>query len=89
MTLPEHKLHQWLKLTKEEHDDKAYDFSDLLYHASCGVCGYELEWEALFDADGTSHGVTCCNMSYFMRPETYTVFIDEVEPEDEEYDNEL
>lgn len=81
------RLHEWLKLTKEEHDEKSYDFSDLLYHASCGVCGCELEWEAMFDADGTSHGVTCCNMSYYMRPDRYIISIDPIDPDDEEFDS--
>jgi len=89
MTLPEPKLHQRLKLTQEEHDEKTYDFSDLLYHASCGVCGEELEWEHQPDAGGSFYAIGCCNILYYMRPEQMVVFIEPIDPEDEEYDHEL
>lgn len=45
-------------------------FDAALYRGQCGICGYELEWEASFDADSPSHHARCCKQYYIMRPET-------------------
>ena len=59
----------------------SYSFSDLLYRGECTVCGDVLEWEADFDADGTTYAAWCCGKSYYMRPQMYLVTIEDKEEE--------
>ena len=49
-------------------------FSEALYHSVCGACREPLEWQAHFDADGTSYTATCnCGMMYNMTPSTVDI----------------
>jgi hypothetical protein len=43
-------------------------FQDALYRGACGDCGEGLEWEANFDADGTTYFARCCGHHYWMSP---------------------
>jgi len=79
-----HDKHEWLKLTEEKHDGHVMALSELLYHASCGVCEEELDWEHQPDGDGGFFYITCCNISYTMWPSTYQISINPIDPEDEE-----
>lgn len=59
--------------------DKCYAFQDALYGARCPACDEKLEWEADFDADGTTHNTTCCDKMYILYPETVRVEVLAVE----------
>lgn len=53
-------------------------FKEALYHFKCLICGETVEWEANFDADGTSYSGWCCGFSYYMSPPvTVHVYVDE------------
>ncbi len=60
-----------------EQDGKTFVFGDLLYRSQCGICQeYNLEWEANFDADGTTYQAKCCGMYYSMGPATHKVNVE-------------
>jgi len=44
-------------------------FGRALHEARCGFCGEELEWEANFDADGTTYKAKCCRREFRMESE--------------------
>lgn len=48
-------------------NDIVVDFKEALYNTIC-ECGSKIEWEACFDADGTSYISECCGNSYYMIP---------------------
>ena len=73
-----------LKLT-EELDGQEFLLSDFLSNSECGTCGEEyLEWEADFDADGTSHAATCftCEKTYYITPVSYRLHVYDAEEEE-------
>jgi hypothetical protein len=41
-----------------------YSFYDILYGGKCNQCEDGLEWEAAFDADGTTYHAHHCNRHY-------------------------
>lgn len=56
-------------------------FIEALYKTRCSTCRNKIQWEANFDADGTTYSATCCNLNYYMSPLSVTISI---EPEKEE-----
>ncbi len=50
--------------------DVILDFQKALYHTKCETCKDELQWEANFDADGTTYYVECCGTGYWLSPAT-------------------
>lgn len=54
------------------------DFRQALYHGVCGDCKDGLEWEANFDADGTTYFAKCCGHRYSMRPSKVVVSRDKI-----------
>lgn len=49
------------------------EFRDALYESECGDCGANLDWEASFDADGTTYSAECCGFDYHMYPSGVSV----------------
>lgn len=52
------------------------DFSDALYKSKCPICGEGVEWEANFDADGTTYSARCCKQYLRLSPLTVRVSVD-------------
>lgn len=53
-------------------------FETALYNAQCSVCGDLLNWEADFDADGTTYYAKCCKKSFCMSSHTIEITIENV-----------
>lgn len=62
-------------------NNQSASFNLLLYDSKCGRCGEYLEWEADFNAEGTSHYAKCCNVFYGIHPSIFVVSV-EIENED-------
>lgn len=62
-------------------DAEVAEFKKILYHGACPKCKHKVEWEADFDADGTSYFTTCCELEFRMYPIQYIVYIDEKQEE--------
>lgn len=58
---------------------KDVGFSQALYDGVCDKCGYGLEWEANFDADGTTYNAECCDLQYYMYPSKVNISVDSAE----------
>lgn len=65
-------------------DKQVLPFTQALYHGVCGECGEGLEWEAYFDADGTTYGASCCGYRYRMAPHSVTVSRERRDEDDNE-----
>jgi hypothetical protein len=65
----------------ELENDKIYGFSDALYNAICPICKDNIEWEADFDADGTTYGADHedCGLSFGFGEWTVKAYIEEYE----------
>ena len=61
---------------KHEH---IYPFSIVLYKAICSKCKELLEWEAMFDADGTDYVTVCCGKNYYAKPNNLKIWIEDEE----------
>jgi len=59
-------------------------FYDALYKAQCKTCKCELEWDANFDADGTTYYADCCGLDYYMKPESVVVSVEDREKDEDE-----
>ena len=52
-------------------------FREALYHGRCMKCEEKLNWEAVFDADGTNYHARCCGQHYLMRPWSVQCIVEE------------
>lgn len=56
-----------MRITVQDKAEYALDL--VLYNGACD-CGQRLDWEAQFDADGTTYTAACCGFAYWIAPHT-------------------
>jgi len=59
--------------------EQRYNFSEVLYDGACPKCKDNVDWEANFDADGTTYFAECCELKFWMGIETVKVDIEKSE----------